>query len=1227
MNTRGTCSMLNSGSSKPLVVIVLLLASLDAPLANCQGNWPMPGHDQQKTGRANFAGPTAAPAVPDWTFPTAAPIVGDIAVSAEGKLYFASDKVYALNQDGTSYASALVNGIPATSPTVDDKRNLVFVAVSNPTGGFDILSFTKLLQNPTALLHVPSTFGGGISSLVLSNFGTLYFTAGRFPGTTYAIGPITLPDGTVNPLGLLWSNPLCQAESGASPGSSPANAPAVTSDGVLVFVMCSPAGTTPGGLFRLNAGDGTQNLQLTGPSSVSTNRGSTEPAIGTGGIYAGWQAFGGAIFCGDFLSWDATLNQLTPSSPFCDSSRFTTSRAAIFPDGHSTVRIGFAFPPNNQLDADGANQWIISTDNSTIPNFSSLPSVDAAGNVFVGNTQGIQARSAVDGHLLWSLNLADAITTQPVVANGGALYAGSDSGIVYAFNTNPKLNSGTVYVTGGGLDTVDLLSASVINKNGFDAGGAISVSPDGTRSYVSATFGLGVVDNATNQLITTVPTGIRPLWNALSPDGARAYVTNQDANTVFVVDTSTNTPIANIPVPSPLRVAVAPDNSRVYVTTRLNGIAVIDPATLTVAKFISGPGFPTGIAFTPDSAHAFVGEFVAPVLDLIDAHTDTFTGAISVPVASGAIGGVIVGPDGKKLYASSVRTGPVDPARNVYVLDTATNSLIAQIPVSFPTSQMAITSDGANLLVGDSDIGELLVVSMATDSIVETIQVNPPGSPTIAGIGAKPPRPVIVVNTGTLNVTTNNAAASFSISNGTQTMTAAGLSFVQTVPTGTYTVTFNPIPGFITPQPQMQALAPGGMISFEGIYKPIPPALVATPSSLSISYETGTGKPVTSSDLIISSTAQNLTVSLAISDPVHHNWLAVSPVNGQTPLHVSVSVAPGLKAGVYSGSLIASATGVQDLSISVTLTVTPGPNARLVFPVRTNAAHCNGVAGTCTQFNANISAVYDHDMNRAYEANAFQAKKNGPCVLLATPPAGWGRIVDFLGEAADKPDITTFSTGVCNTLHGYQGTEGLPFLQNTHYVGNPSTSLYYDAHPGYDYPFPYPVPAESLSKLTGVYPAVSGCVTYTQGAAGADAAGYHVLTIVPMNAPPNGPCTPNLSETGYIVFYLHLASYLDQQGNPVACLIPNPGHKACKKEISCTTCAKEGQWISSNTTDPIAYVGNFAHGVWGGVRPHLHFEIDKISAGTITPLDPYGWWVASPDPFGRAANTWLWSEQ
>jgi YVTN family beta-propeller protein len=53
---------------------------------------------------------------------------------------------------------------------------------------------------------------------------------------------------------------------------------------------------------------------------------------------------------------------------------------------------------------------------------------------------------------------------------------------------------------------------------------------------------------------------------AVSPNGARAYVTNSGSASASVINTATNTVIATIPVgDQPRGIDVAPEGSKVYV--------------------------------------------------------------------------------------------------------------------------------------------------------------------------------------------------------------------------------------------------------------------------------------------------------------------------------------------------------------------------------------------------------------------------------------------------------------------------------------------------------------------------------------------------------------------------------------------------------------------------------------------------------------------------------------
>ena len=63
--------------------------------------------------------------------------------------------------------------------------------------------------------------------------------------------------------------------------------------------------------------------------------------------------------------------------------------------------------------------------------------------------------------------------------------------------------------------------------------------------------------------------GSGPYGVAVSPDGTKVYVANDNSNTVSVIDTATNTVTATVPVGSyPSGVAVSPDGTKVYVANQ-----------------------------------------------------------------------------------------------------------------------------------------------------------------------------------------------------------------------------------------------------------------------------------------------------------------------------------------------------------------------------------------------------------------------------------------------------------------------------------------------------------------------------------------------------------------------------------------------------------------------------------------------------------------------------------
>jgi len=470
--------------------------------------------------------------------------------------------------------------------------------------------------------------------------------------------------------------------------------------------------------------------------------------------------------------------------------------------------------------------------------------------------------------------------------------------------------------------------------------------------------------------------------------------------------------------------------------------------------------------------------------------------------------------------------------------------------------------------------------------------------------------------TGTINVTTNLSAATFTLT-GPVTLSGSGTVFTKSnIPVGTYTLKFHDVPKYIAPPIQKLTLSAGQNLTFgEGVYTPITLSacvLNTTPcvSSLSFTYAQGAiNQPVTQ-QVAVSSNGPAIKFSVRTSPNSSATWLSVSSPSGTTPAEITITVQPNLTANTYKGTITFTSpdsnNGPQALSVTVTVKL-PAQPFLLIFPVQT----CGG--STCTPDTAPINAVFDHDMHRAYEC---------------TPGAGgYGSIMPFTHQIVNGRQSTD-GYGRCGKLYGYEYTSGSGTLLAGYNYNVPlnGRTLYYDSHPGYDYNFTYGTP---------LYPAVNGCVTYLQTAAGVQSAeSAHILAIIPQPKEPAGGCQTLTANTGYSIVYMHLSSFYQNNknspnfGSVERCTSSRPTDCIAGRDTNlCTTCAQQNEYVTTDRANPIGYTGNFL-GKWGGVPGHLHFEVDQIDGTRPVPVDPYGWCgTPSNDPYTAhtgVANLTLW---
>jgi YVTN family beta-propeller protein len=156
----------------------------------------------------------------------------------------------------------------------------------------------------------------------------------------------------------------------------------------------------------------------------------------------------------------------------------------------------------------------------------------------------------------------------------------------------------------------------------------------------------------------------------------------------------------------------------VAVVTHLEGssnyLSVIDTTTDTVRDTIPlctvGPCPANAVAVDPDGTRAWAASFGLPYLfdvDLVARRSRT----IRIPNSPSALA---LSPDGARLYVG---------AGDVHVIDTATDAIVASIPMAATPNAIAVAPDGGRVYVTSSN-PDLVVIDAATNTPLDPIPLG-----------------------------------------------------------------------------------------------------------------------------------------------------------------------------------------------------------------------------------------------------------------------------------------------------------------------------------------------------------------------------------------------------------------------------------------------------------------------------------------------------------------------
>jgi YVTN family beta-propeller protein len=327
-----------------------------------------------------------------------------------------------------------------------------------------------------------------------------------------------------------------------------------------------------------------------------------------------------------------------------------------------------------------------------------------------------------------------------------------------------------------------------------------------------------------NTVLATIPVGAYPREVAVTPDGKRAYVAvggyQADPSKIVVIDTSSNTIAASIPVPNGLPadssvgpVTVAPDGQHAYTMACQNKgrsceVAVIDVDSDTVASTIPVSSPYGDVTIALDGRHLYITTSNSTPNILTEIDTATGTVSSTVDLNTDVKEPVVIHPDGRHAYITNYTTelgeesaslsvidlishtvtasiplgelwsseiafteghhAYITCARSVAVIDTASNALLSKINVGGEPEGIAVAPDGGRVYVANSYGGgdTVSVIDTSSASVIATIAV-----------GHAPREVSITTNGGRLYVSNDDSGTVSAIDTSTN-------SVIATIPTG-----------------------------------------------------------------------------------------------------------------------------------------------------------------------------------------------------------------------------------------------------------------------------------------------------------------------------------------------------------------------------------------------------------------------------------------------------------
>jgi YVTN family beta-propeller protein len=245
----------------------------------------------------------------------------------------------------------------------------------------------------------------------------------------------------------------------------------------------------------------------------------------------------------------------------------------------------------------------------------------------------------------------------------------------------------------------------------------VSAQPASREAFITNQDGntVSVVDVVTMKAVGEIAVAGNPAGVAMSGDGRFAYVAAPESKELYVIDAEKRQVVRQISVGrGPLGTAAHPTRPVVYVADwYAHKLFVVDPANGTITGEVDTGQSPSGVAVTPDGAFVLTADRDSNQVSIID--TATLQRVATVPTGDRPFGITIDGK-GERAYTANVRSN------DVTVIDLVARKAVGNVAVG--RRPYAVALAGGKAFVSDQYAETVSVFDTGTLKPVATIEVD-----------------------------------------------------------------------------------------------------------------------------------------------------------------------------------------------------------------------------------------------------------------------------------------------------------------------------------------------------------------------------------------------------------------------------------------------------------------------------------------------------------------------